>query len=1432
MLTQKNLWGIWRRIFSVVLIFSMLVAVLPLYINSVSSDEEYDLPWLWPVPGSYVITGLDYYYSGTPHGKGQAIDIGNNGYSENTRLDIVSATSGEVLYIQNSYNETTDRGSGWGNYVIVKSGNVCIIYAHLQKVTCKYGKIRAGDVIGKMGNTGNSTGVHLHMQAYPSDQNSTSTDIHVFDKYIDNPLYVPNFSFRSGVIKYSLRYGDHLSLYYTSLTGQDNVFSGGYFGDYGEKTLGATVKGVRTNGARVYSQPAKTSEQAATVEFGSEIQVYAYYYDACGDLWYLVSENSLDKWIPESDVGFSEYKFGAAYEDKSSPSGTYGTFFDIYFAGKISVSNVIKSVRAEIKNDGGTVASYETAVNSSTFEIDNAFSLGFGIDGLEDGEYTYEIFVTERAYFPGADALNKTYSVFASQFTIDKSASDSVPPLVEEIKISSMTQSNVKFSVVATDNTAIQRLTFVITNENGFEKSFDAVSGGNVFTLDLPLSALDGSGLYTVTAKAYDLYMNTDESSSTVTVPSNSGSEVWKVQVSSTLNLRKGPGTSYGKAGTLYNNNLITVTEVVYNTSDNRYWANVGSGWCALNYAAYQSGHLYNITFNLLGGTSDALSTVNKRINQAAAIPNAVPTRAGYTFLGWATDPAATSPEYLPGDTYDKNESLMLFALWEDKELPVISGVTFSDKEYVRESVTLTLTASDNSGTVYYSFDGGISYRRFGSLEIYENQTIPAKTIMVKDASGNVAVYDVDTVISNIDSVPPVIDDTTLDLTVNGDKVTFVFGDARDDLSGLDKYTLIYSVNSDFSGSVSEDIVSGHTATFGEGVYYAKLVVTDKVGNFAEVLFDRFLIGEPIKLSTPESFVLKSSSSDVVVFEWKQVVNADYYILAISESSDFSNAVNAETADTTISLNNLEYGKIFYARLIAATYDGIYLTSDQTHTVRFETVSSDNSIYSFNGLDAVIDGMNAFSKQPYSASSVDLSCTVHEKAAVKYYSDNALTDEITDITAYSFVGDENKVYIEVTAENGNKATHILTLVRASRDAEIPAVVFDVTGENLYVGAIGKEITLTASVTDGGTITAVWYASLNGGEALPIANGFTCTPRFVKPGDYNVYAVVTNTNLMCLNTVSTYKTAEVNYTAIRNGSQIEAVISDFTYNGNPASASYDLYNGDGSVAFKYYSDAECKNEVNPPSNAGTYYVKAFAAMTDTFDGAESSAKKFTIKRLDNTNVIEYTVVMPTLRDRFGLLTVMSEGVEYSINGSDYNAIESGKAYTLSEGDVVKIRYSETLNVSSSEPVVINIAPFTGTDGFHPTSDLDARVEGEYFIINRDNLTANGLISLLEKKENIELRDTSGVLMNGGNDLIYSGCSISIVDDIGVYKSLTVVILGDADRDGRVTSEDVTIIMKLSNGMVLPTDDLDNIISDLDGDGEITSLDAAKAYAKTK
>lgn len=45
-------------------------------------------------------------------------------------------------------------------------------------------------------------------------------------------------------------------------------------------------------------------------------------------------------------------------------------------------------------------------------------------------------------------------------------------------------------------------------------------------------------------------------------------------------------------------------------------------------------------------------------------LSNSVPTRAGYTFQGWATSPTG-AVEYQPGDLYTDNADLVLYAVWE-----------------------------------------------------------------------------------------------------------------------------------------------------------------------------------------------------------------------------------------------------------------------------------------------------------------------------------------------------------------------------------------------------------------------------------------------------------------------------------------------------------------------------------------------------------------------------------------------------------------------------------------------------------------------------------------------------------------------------------------------------------------------------------------------
>lgn len=77
----------------------------------------------------------------------------------------VKATlDGKVVYA--GWND-----QGYGNLVIVENGPYRVYFAHLSKIPVKVGeKVTAGTIIGYSGNTGNSTGPHLHYEVRKNGQ--------------------------------------------------------------------------------------------------------------------------------------------------------------------------------------------------------------------------------------------------------------------------------------------------------------------------------------------------------------------------------------------------------------------------------------------------------------------------------------------------------------------------------------------------------------------------------------------------------------------------------------------------------------------------------------------------------------------------------------------------------------------------------------------------------------------------------------------------------------------------------------------------------------------------------------------------------------------------------------------------------------------------------------------------------------------------------------------------------------------------------------------------------------------------------------------------------------------------------------------------------------------------------------------------------------
>lgn len=112
-------------------------------------NPELTSDWIWPAEG--VVT--DVY--GTRHGHHKGIDIAAS-YKE----PIHTVADGVVT---KSYYSGT-----YGHVVFIKhENNLETVYAHLNTRKVHEGQtVKQGDIIGEMGNTGDSSGVHLHFEIH------------------------------------------------------------------------------------------------------------------------------------------------------------------------------------------------------------------------------------------------------------------------------------------------------------------------------------------------------------------------------------------------------------------------------------------------------------------------------------------------------------------------------------------------------------------------------------------------------------------------------------------------------------------------------------------------------------------------------------------------------------------------------------------------------------------------------------------------------------------------------------------------------------------------------------------------------------------------------------------------------------------------------------------------------------------------------------------------------------------------------------------------------------------------------------------------------------------------------------------------------------------------------------------------------------------
>lgn len=141
--------------------------------------------WLWPLPansGAYCSSryGWRFIFGAWDFHRGWdlACWLGT---------DIYAAKSGTVVIATYHYS--------YGNYVVIDHGDgVSTVYAHASKLLVSVGdKVKQGDVIAKVGTSGNSTGYHLHFEFR---LNGKHTD--PFGYITNPPISVPASQFTKG----------------------------------------------------------------------------------------------------------------------------------------------------------------------------------------------------------------------------------------------------------------------------------------------------------------------------------------------------------------------------------------------------------------------------------------------------------------------------------------------------------------------------------------------------------------------------------------------------------------------------------------------------------------------------------------------------------------------------------------------------------------------------------------------------------------------------------------------------------------------------------------------------------------------------------------------------------------------------------------------------------------------------------------------------------------------------------------------------------------------------------------------------------------------------------------------------------------------------------------------------------------------------------
>ena len=100
----------------------------------------------------------------------------------------------------------------------------------------------------------------------------------------------------------------------------------------------------------------------------------------------------------------------------------------------------------------------------------------------------------------------------------------------------------------------------------------------------------------------------------------------------------------------------------------------------------------YNLSYNANGGIG---APATQSGSTSYTISSTIPTRSGYTFLGWSKSSSATTPEYRAGNTIALTGNTTLYAVWVEYCLTKSDIFSFTNSSYYFRTGTYKITDSD-----------------------------------------------------------------------------------------------------------------------------------------------------------------------------------------------------------------------------------------------------------------------------------------------------------------------------------------------------------------------------------------------------------------------------------------------------------------------------------------------------------------------------------------------------------------------------------------------------------------------------------------------------------------------------------------------------------------------------------------------------------------